>query len=67
MKTIYTLADKNGNTTRFTVDAAADVCQIEDFARDGRSMGWPFTTNVHGGRCEYRKHVSKFGMKLVNA
>lgn len=66
MKT-FTLADKNGNTTRFTVKAESDICQIEHFDRDGRSMGWPFTTNVHGGRCQYRKSVSKFGMVPVNA
>jgi hypothetical protein len=63
MKT-FTLIDARGFTTKFTVHASGNV-SIEDFDRDGNSMGWPFTTDLHGGRCEYRKHITKFGMKLV--
>ena len=63
MKT-FKLTDARGFTTKFTVHASGNV-SIEDFDRHGNSMGWPFTTDKHGGRVEYRKCVTKFGMKPV--
>jgi hypothetical protein len=63
MKT-FKLIDKHGFTRKFTVHASGNV-SIESFDRDGRSMGWPFTTDTHGGRCDYRKCIKKFGMKPV--
>ena len=60
----FTLADKDGFRTKFTVHASGNV-SIESFDQDGRSTGWPFTTDTNGGRCEYRKCVEKFGMKPV--
>lgn len=62
----FTLIDANGFTTRFTVHASGNV-SIENFARNGQSMGWPFTTDTHGGRCEWKKCITKFGMKQVSA
>ena len=59
--TTFKLIDKLGFTTTFTVHSSGNV-SIENFDRDGRSMGWPFTTDTYGGRCEYRKCVQKFGM-----
>lgn len=65
MKT-FKLIDKHGFTRKFTVHASGNV-SIESYDRHGHSMGWPFTTDTHGGRCEYRKCVTKFGMKPVTA
>jgi hypothetical protein len=65
MKT-FKLADKHGFTRRYTVHASGNV-SIESFDRDGHSMGWPFTTDTHGGRCDYRHAVNKLGMKPVAA
>ena len=62
----FKLIDANGFTKRFTVHASGNV-SIETFARDGQSMGWPFTTDTHGGRCEWKKCITKFGMKQVSA
>ena len=58
---VFKLIDKNGFATKFTVHASGNV-SIESFDRDGHSTGWPFTTDTYGGRCEYRKCVTKFGM-----
>ena len=65
MKT-FSLIDNNGFTTRFTVHVSGNV-SVETFDRSGNSMGWPLTTDTNGGRCEYRKCVTKFGMKPANA
>ena len=58
---VFKLIDKNGFATKFTVHASGNV-SIESFDCDGHSTGWPFTTDTYGGRCEYRKCVTKFGM-----
>lgn len=64
MEKTFTLIDRHGFQTRFTVHESGNV-SIQDFARDGSSMGWPRTTDTHGGRCEYRKCVEKFRMTQV--
>jgi hypothetical protein len=56
----------NGFTRKYTVHASGNV-SMEDFDRDGKSMGWPFTTDTHGGRCDYRHHVTKLGYKPAKA
>ena len=64
--TTFKLADKHGFTRKYTVHASGNV-SIESFDRDGHSIGWPFTADTHGGRCDYRHAVTKLGMKPVVA
>lgn len=65
MKT-FKLIDKDGFTRRYTIHPSGNV-SIESFDRDGNSMGWPFTTDTHGGRCDYRHAVKKLGMRPITA